>query len=115
MTDLTVEGMNVAPSVLETIITLAAREVEGVACIGSPAASGILSFLAAKPSTQGIEVDTDEEGKLHVSIRMDVKNGYVLPDVAANVRQAVADAVATQVGLPIGSVDIFIDGIQFNN
>ena len=44
---------------------------------------------------------------------MDVKSGNVLPDLAANVRRAVVDAVATQVGVKVASVDIYIDGIQF--
>ena len=50
-----------------------------------------------------------------MSVRIDVYYGHVLPDLAANVRQAVADAVASQVGAQVGSVDVYIDGIQFAN
>ena len=109
------QGMNVAPSVIETIVTLAARDVEGVAFIGPQATSGLISKLSTKPLTQGIEVQTDENGLVNISIRIDVKSAYVLPDVAAKVREAVADAMAMQVGMEVGSVDIFIDGIQFRN
>jgi uncharacterized alkaline shock family protein YloU len=44
-----------------------------------------------------------------------VKSGYVLPDVAASVRQAIADAVNTQVGAKVSYVDVYIDGIQFED
>ena len=115
MTDLSIDGMNIAPGVVETLVSLAARDVEGVAGIGDIATSGIRSLIGGKPSTQGVEVDVDEENKLHVSIRMHVKSGLVLPDVAQAVRQAVADAINTQVGAEVGAVDIYIDGIQFNN
>ena len=115
MADLNIDGMAIAPGVVETIISLAARDVDGVANIGPAATSGIMNLIGGKPSTQGIEVVTDEDGALHVSIRMDVKSGYVLPDLAANVRQAVVDAVNTQVGIKIEEVDIYIDGIQFND
>ena len=114
MSDLNIEGMTIAPGVVETIISLAARDVEGVASIGPATTSGIMDLIGGgRPSTQGIEVTTDENDELHVSIRMDVKSGNVLPDLAANVRRAVVDAVATQVGVKVASVDIYIDGIQF--
>lgn len=116
MADLNIDGMAIAPGVVETIISLAAREVEGVASVGPAATSGIMSLIGGgKPSTQGIEVTTDENDELHVAIRMEVESGRVLPDIAANVRQAVADAVSTQVGAKVAEVDIYIDGIQFND
>ena len=114
MSDLNIEGMTIAPGVVETIISLAARDVEGVASIGPATTSGIMDLIGGgRPSTQGIEVTTDENDELHVSIRMDVKSGNVLPDLAANVRRAVVDAIATQVGVKVAAVDIYIDGIQF--
>ena len=114
MSDLNIEGMTIAPGVVETIISLAARDVEGVASIGPATTSGLMDLICGgRPSTQGIEVTTDENDELHVSIRMDVKSGNVLPDLAANVRRAVVDAIATQVGVKVAAVDIYIDGIQF--
>lgn len=116
MADLNIDGMNVAGGVVETIVSLAVRDVEGVAGLGDAGAGGILTLISGgKPSTQGIEVDLDEAGELHVSVHLHVKSGQVLPDVAAAVRQAVADAVSTQVGAKVGAVDVFIDGIEFED
>ena len=113
MTELNLDGMALAPGVVETIVSIAVGEVDGVASVGPSTASGLRSVFAAKPSTQGIEVTVDENDKLLVSVRVDVYYGYVLPDLAANVRTAVADAVASQVGVTVGAVDVYIDGIQF--
>lgn len=116
MAELNIEGIAIAPGVVETIVSLAAQSVEGVSCVGDPTTSGIRSIIGGgKPSTQGIEIDEGEAGGLHVSLRLTVKSGCVLPDLAAEVRQAVADAISSQVGVKVGSVDIFIDGIQFSN
>ena len=116
MTDLNIDGMAIAPNVVETIISMATRDIDGVASVGDPTTSGIRSiFTGGKPSTQGIEIETGEDDELIVSVRMYVKSGYVLPDLAADVRQAVADAIETQVGAKVGAVDIYIDGIQFDN
>lgn len=115
MTELNIEGMTIAPGVVETVVSLAVRDVDGVASVGSDPTSGIRALWGDnRPSTQGIEIEQDENEALHVSVRMNVKSGHVLPDVAARVREAVADAVNMQVGVPVSAVDIFIDGIQFD-
>ena len=62
----------------------------------------------------GVKV-LDRDDQLHISVSMDVKSGYVLPDLAADVRRAVVDAVSTQVGATVSAVDIYIDGIQFED
>lgn len=113
MTDLNLDGMALAPGVVETIVSIAANEVDGVASVGPSTASGLRSVFASKPSTQGIDIAVDEDDKLQISVRIDAYYGYVLPDLAANLRQAVSDAVASQVGIPVGSVDVYIDGMQF--
>ncbi len=113
MKDLNIDGMSLASGVVETIISITANEVEGVASVGSYTASGIRAKLMAKPSTSGIEVDADADGKLLITLHIEVFHGYVLPELAAQLRQAIADALLVQVGLEVACVDIYIDGIQF--
>ena len=116
MAELNIDGVSIAPGVIETIVSLAAQSVDGVSCIGDPTTSGFLSIIGGgRPSTQGIEVEADEDNKLHISIRLCVESGQILPELAARVRQAIGDAANSQIGLDVGSVDIFIDGIQFDN
>ena len=115
MSDLYVSGMAIAPNVVETIVTMAIRDVEGVAALVSDATGGIRSLLpGGKASTQGVEVGVDENEKLRVGVHIKVDSGHVLPDIAANVRKAIADAIAMQVGIEIGSVDVYVDGIRFS-
>ncbi|MCI8425613.1 MAG: Asp23/Gls24 family envelope stress response protein [Adlercreutzia sp.] len=114
MTDqMNVEGLSIAPGVMETIISVAAGEVEGVASIGSFATSGIRSMLASKPSTSGIETKMGEDGKLYVAVHVEVYYGFVLPELAAKLRSAIAESLATQAGVEVSSVDVFVDGLQF--
>ncbi len=116
MSDLNIEGMALAEGVVETVISIAVADVDGVACVGTNGATGgILSMFGSKPSAQGIEITSEEDGKLQVSVRIEAYYGYSLPDVATAVRSAVADAVSSQVGAQVSSVDVYIDGIQFKN
>ena len=79
MTDqMNVEGLSIAPGVMETIISVAASD-----------------------------------GKLSVAVHVEVYYGYVLPELAAQLRAAIAEALATQAGVEVSSVDVYIDGLQF--
>ncbi len=115
MSELNLEGMAIAQGVVETIVSIALGEVEGVAAVGSTgqANRNLRSMLGSKPSTQGIEISVNDEGKLEVAAHIDVYYGQVLPQVAQRVRTAVAAAVSSQVGVQVASVDVYIDGIQF--
>lgn len=116
MTDaLDTSGMKLAPEVVDTIISITAKEVEGVAAVGTNAVgTGIMSMFQSKPSLSGIETEL-ENGKLAVTLHIDVYYGYVLPELADKVRQAISDALLVQVGIDVSRIDIFVDGIQFDS
>lgn len=111
--ELYVDGLGLAPGVMETIIAIAARDVEGVASVGSSSFSGLRSRFVAKPTGQGIDVHMNESDSIEVAVHIDVYYGQPIPEVAAAVRQAIADAVTTQVGFTIASIDVYVDGIRF--
>lgn len=114
MTQQTDPGMmKLAPGVIDTIISITANEVEGVASVGSRVASGLRSMLAVKPSTAGIETTFDDAGKLDITLHIEVYYGYVLPDLADKLRRSIADALMVQVGIEVSQIDIYVDGIQF--
>ena len=114
MNELNLDGMALAPGVVETIVSIAANEVEGVASVGSAAAGGLRSVFGAKPSTQGIDIAVDEDDKLVISVRVDVYYGYVLPDLAANLRQAVALGSNLQARENMAYASL-LAGMAFNN
>ncbi len=108
------DNITLAPGVIDTIISITVSEQEGVASLGDAVVSGFFSKLSNKPSTSGIESRRGEDGRLEVTLHITVKHGYVLPDLAADIRQAVADALRVQVGVEVASIDIYIDGISFD-
>ena len=113
MSALSFEGMAIADGVVETIVSIAVQDVEGVAGLSSSTAAGLLSNLKTKPAANGIEVVANEDNTLAVAVRIVAKYGYALPAVAEAIREAVADAVMTQISLDVSNVDVYIDSIQF--
>ena len=115
MKELTIEGMTVAPSVIETIVSIAMNDVENIVAVGATPVNGLMAALSGKGNPQGIEVSTDEDGKLALGVHVEVSYGTPLPDIADSIRQTVYDAVTTQVGVPVGRIDVYVDGVQFKN
>lgn len=107
-------NMTLAPGVIDTIISIAVGEVEGVASVGSPtSANSIWARLNSKPSSDGIKTEFIENGELKVTVHIEVYHGYVLPELAAKVRSYISDALLVQLGISVASVDIYIDAIRF--
>lgn len=105
--ELSLEGLDIAPGVVETMVQLAAGQVEGVACVETSA----LGKLARAPKTT--EVTLDEDGRFVVSIHITAVYGRPLRQLGASIQDAISDALESQTGHPASSVDVFIDAIQF--
>jgi len=106
--ELSLEGLDIAPGVVETMVQLAAGQVEGVACVDT-SPLGKLS----RPAKKGTEVALDEDGRFVVTLHLTASYGRPLRQLAASVQDAVSDALESQTGHPASRVDVFIDAIQF--
>ena len=111
-----VNGITIAPGVVETIVSLAAAEVPGVAGVGT---AGPISSIAAALNagrsvpTAGIKLAVAEDNSVSVNLTIQAYYGYRLADVDAQVREAVADALKGQVGAETSSVDVYVDALAF--
>ncbi len=111
--EIRLEGLGVAPGVLDTIVTLAAEGVQGVAAVGASGLAGLVQKGARKGVGRAVDVCLDEEGGIMATIHIQVFYGQKLKDVANAVQHSVADAVSSQVGVKVAGVDVFVDGIVF--
>lgn len=107
-------GMDIAPDVLDTIVALAIKEVEGIASTGQTS-SKIFSFFGSKQDQQGVTVNQVTENAIEVSVVISVYDGYSLDKIAQDVRHAIADAILSQTGYTVDRVDIHVDGIVFQD
>ena len=106
-TELSLEGLDIAPGVVEQMVELAAGQVDGVACVES-SALGKLS-----KSAKSTEVSLDDDGRFIVSIHITAVYGRPLRQLGAAIQDAVSDALESQTGHSASRVDVFINAIQF--
>lgn len=109
--EITLDGISVAPGVLETIAVVAAESIDGV--VGVIGASGGLAGLMQKGASRGVTVEATEEGALKASVRISAYYGRPLREIATDVQRAVADAFLTHTGQAVAAVDVFVDGVVF--
>ena len=105
--ELSLEGLDIAPGVVETMVQLAAGHVDGVVGIDT-SALGKLSR-----SIKAVEVALDEDGRFVVTIHITALYGRPLRQLGAAVQDAISDALESQTGHSASHVDVFIDAIQF--
>jgi len=110
--EIRLEGLGVAPGVLDTIVTVATESVDGVAAVGAPGIAGLVQ-KGRKGASRAVDVTVCEDGALSASIHVQVNYGVRLREVAANVQAAVREALASQVGLDVAAVDVFVDSLVF--
>ncbi|MRS13161.1 MAG: Asp23/Gls24 family envelope stress response protein [Actinobacteria bacterium] len=109
--EIALDGIGVAPGVLETIAQVAAEGVDGVA--GVLGASGGLAGLVQKGTARGVCVQVAEDQALVASVRISANYGRPLREIAGDVQRAVTDALLTHTGQTVASVDVFVDGVLF--
>ncbi|HBT95318.1 MAG TPA: Asp23/Gls24 family envelope stress response protein [Coriobacteriia bacterium] len=108
------EGLTIAPGVIETIVSLAVGQIDGVAQVGTPGLSeNFLSAFNKKHSAQGILILADDDGQITLDIHVLLYYGFKLQDVAAEIRSVAADTLSGQVGIDVAKVDVYVDGIRF--
>ena len=113
--EITIDGISIAPDVLEAIVARAVEKVEGVVCVGTKGVTGsIASMLSARSltTTPGV-ISEVEDGELALTIHLTVFFGYPFKKLAAEVREAAAQAIDAQVGVGVSRADVYIDNIVF--
>ena len=110
--ELQMDNLGLAPGVLETIVTIAAKGVDGVAAVGSSTLDGLARIVPSLTTPNAVGAAMSDDG-LEISVHLDVVSGRSVPAIAADVRQAVFDAVTSQVGFAVACVDVYVDGIRF--
>lgn len=109
--EITLDGIGVAPGVLETIAQVAAEGVEGVASI--PGAAGLAGVVKKGSASRGVIVEVGEDGALTASVRIAANYGRPLREIATDVQRAVTDALLTHTGQAVTTVDVYVDGVVF--
>ena len=99
-------------------MSLVLPEPEGTITVTPSALAGLV--IQAAEAVDGVQVrrgrrrlDIDAAlGEARIRLELSARYGLVLPDVARDVQERVADALATMCGVRIGNVDISVEEVE---
>ena len=113
--ELSVSGIGISKSVVSTIVSIAAKRVDGVASVGgNDIASSLISVFTSRTVAPEVAVESFvEDDALHVTVHLAVFYGYPFTKLAADVREAVSGAISEQIGVEASAVDVCIDSLVF--
>lgn len=106
-------SINISEEVLAAIAGAAALEVEGVGGLGSGAGSDAASMVSRKALTKSVRLSVENDD-VCVEISVQVKYGYVVPQVAQEVQTAVKSAMENTSGLNVVCVNVVVAGVTFS-
>lgn len=94
----------ISPQAIETIAKISILEIEGVAGINT-------SFFGRnKEATQGIKVKLGENDVI-VDVSINIKYGYLIPDLATKIQENVKESIESMVGLDVLEVNVYFSNI----
>ncbi len=102
-------NINISQEVIVRISAISAREVEGVAGLGTSGTLGDL--IGKKASAKGVKVEMGE-GSTVIDVHVTVNFGVKINEVAFNIQRAVKNAVEEYAGLENVTVNVFVDAIE---
>ena len=109
----TIAHIGIAPGVVETIVATAAAEVPGVAEVGGPKVEKRFNSVLSRNDTVPAGVDIiAEDGHIVLDIHIQLYYGYKLQEVVDGIRSNVSDALASQAGIQIEAINVYVSALQ---
>ena len=101
--------IHIADEVLAVVAASAALEVEGVSSLAANLSS---ELMGKKVYSKGVRLLVSN-AQVMVEISILIQYGYVIPDVARKVQEAVMTAVTNTSGMEVSQVNVQVAGISF--
>lgn len=105
-------SVNISEEVLAVIAGAAAMEVDGVSALGTTLTNDVAALVTRKSVAKGVHLEVEGEAVM-VDVTILVKYGYVVPEVAKNVQEAIQNAVMNTSGLDVAGVNVTVSGVTF--
>lgn len=100
----------IADDVIAIIAGISATEVPGVASMAGGWSGEIIARMGIRDLSKGVKIEVDGE-QVSVLLSLNVKYGYSIPKVSADVQEKVAQAIESMTGLRVLDVNIRIAGV----
>ena len=103
----------IAPGVLATIVKLTALQVEGVSRLAQTPSS--VNTLFSRNREDGIEITVEEDGSVYADLFLVLNDKTNIRETSIQVQDEVSEAISKMVGLVVGTINVHIEDIDYQN
>ncbi len=102
--------VKIADDVVAIIAGLAASDVKGVASLAGNLTRDVISRLGFKGLGKSVKLNIDD-GQVYVSLKVNIRYGYNIPETSEKVQDRVATAIETMTGLTVSEVNVRVNSV----
>jgi uncharacterized alkaline shock family protein YloU len=103
----------IAPGVLSTIIRLTALQVEGVSRLAQVPSS--VNTFFSRSRDDGVDITVEDDGAVYADLHLVLKDKVNIRDTSKKVQEEVSLAISKMVGMEVGSINVHIEDIDYQN
>lgn len=107
-----VGNLKISQEVVATIAEVTVLEIAGVASL-APFTGKIKSVFTKNNASKSINVNLGDDVAV-IDVHVNLRFGAKIPEVSASVQTSVKDAVQTMTGIVVSKVNVYVDGIDFD-
>ena len=107
------ENIQISNDAIITIVTTAAKEVEGVVGIHQQLEPNIKSMFSKKKVMSGVETSFNEDNsKINIDCAITVEYGYELTPVGIKVQEKIKEAVENMTSFEVNKVNVKVANVK---
>ena len=103
--------LEIAPGIIESMVAIAAAEVDGVASVGNLKVDMGDSVMTEYNRPDGVDI-IEDDGQIVLDINIQMCTGYKLTELANAIKTSVYDALLSQTGIKAKEININVSGLQ---
>jgi uncharacterized alkaline shock family protein YloU len=107
-------AVRIHKEVIKSIASIAVSEIEGVTPIRNDFKVSIFGAMGKK-HYPGINVIIDKNNEIRLEVKINVKYGYNIPDVASRVQDNIRLAIEKMSDISLKEININIQGVERSN
>ena len=106
------DSIQIADSVVASIVKMASLGVDGVYSVGGSFIEGFWENLGGKKGERGVVVTLDEAENYVIEVHVEMRFGVELAKTALQVQANIRDQVGRMTMKGVSKVDVVIDGVR---
>lgn len=106
--------VKVHENVIATLVRKAALSIEGVARLaGSTLVDNIAEIVGSRRmQARSITIDMTDNNRVAVEVKLNIKFGYNVPELAQKVQKAVIEGIESVTGMTVTKVNVVVQDIE---